>query len=475
MPIIGRQTPTKSLILPYEKTEGKEAIDLYNTSKDRKAQEWQEIMTYDLLAINDNGLYVHSKFGYSIPRRNGKGEVLTIRELYGLRKGEHILHTAHRTTTSSSAAKRLAKLLTNCGYEEIVRVNKDSDTRNKFSYAKQYGLERITLHETGGICEFRTRTSSGGLGEGFDLLVVDEAQEFTIDQENTLKYTVSDSKNPQIIMCGTPPTAVSLGTVFVNLRKDILAGITSDTGWAEWSVDFQTDPQDINAWYECNPSMGSILTERKVRAEIGSDVVDFNIQRLGLWVAYSQKSDITEAEWNALEVKTIPKLTGKPHIGIKYSKRGDNVVLAIGCKMANGKNYTEVIDCRPITEGNDWIIRFLKNVDWSNGIVDGASGVDLLISDMKDHGIKKRLTVANVGIVIQSGTMFERAIEQGTIQHGNQPSVLNAVSNCQKRMVGTNGGFSYQCISDKYETALMRRLCLLIIYVLWLKKSLNKK
>ena len=39
----GRQTPTKSIILPYTETHGQEAIDLYNSSG-RTAQEWQELL-----------------------------------------------------------------------------------------------------------------------------------------------------------------------------------------------------------------------------------------------------------------------------------------------------------------------------------------------------------------------------------------------------------------------------------------------
>ena len=106
----GRQTPTQSVTLPYTKTHGQEAVDLYNRTG-RIAQEWQELLLYDILAENDDGLWVHTKFGYSVPRRNGKNEIVAIRELYGLFHGERILHTAHRTTTSGAAWKRLCDLL----------------------------------------------------------------------------------------------------------------------------------------------------------------------------------------------------------------------------------------------------------------------------------------------------------------------------------------------------------------------------
>ena len=55
-----------------------------------------------MMAVDDDGLWVHSKFGLSVPRRNGKSEVDKMRELWGLFHGEHILHTAHRTTKHSA-------------------------------------------------------------------------------------------------------------------------------------------------------------------------------------------------------------------------------------------------------------------------------------------------------------------------------------------------------------------------------------
>lgn len=47
---------------------------------------------------------------------------------------------------------------------------------------KAVGRERVELPETGGRVEFRTRTTTGGLGKGFDLLIIDEAEEYTDDE-----------------------------------------------------------------------------------------------------------------------------------------------------------------------------------------------------------------------------------------------------------------------------------------------------
>ncbi len=171
----------------------------------------------------------------------GKVIIIVIWELNGLSKGERILHTAHRTTTSRAAWERLCTLLDEAGIE--------------YKATKQMGLETVKV-EGGGYCNFRTRSSKGGLGEGYDTLIIDEAQEYTIDQESALKYIVTDSMNPQIIFCGTPPTAVSAGTVFTKMRNGVMSGTSKNTGWAEWSIEFMIDPHDVDAWYLTNLSLG---------------------------------------------------------------------------------------------------------------------------------------------------------------------------------------------------------------------------
>ena len=296
----GRQTPTESVVLPYTQTHGADAVELYNKSG-RTAQDWQELLQYDILAVNDEGLWVHTKVGYSVPRRNGKNEIIAMREIWGLQNNEKILHTAHRTTTSHAAWERLCNLLDKAKIE--------------YKSIKATGRECIYIKKSDARVEFRTRSSKGGLGEGFDLLVIDEAQEYTDDQESALKYVVSDSRNPQTIMCGTPPTAVSSGTVFTKYRNRTLAGGTANGMWAEWSVENESDVYDKELWYRTNPSLGTILTERAILDEITTDLVDFNIQRLGLWIKYNQKSAISRQSGRLLKPQRCLNLKGSCLLG----------------------------------------------------------------------------------------------------------------------------------------------------------------
>lgn len=435
----GRQTPTQSVVLPYTSTRGQEAIDLYN-STGRTAQEWQELLLADLLAYNEEGLWIHTKYGYAVPRRNGKNEIVAIREMFGLNIGEHILHTAHRTTTTHSAWERLLKLLEKTGIKVV-------------SSYKAFGKEHIEV-SGGGCIEFRTRTSKGGLGEGFDLLIIDEAQEYQDDQESALKYVVSDSKNPQTIFCGTPPTPVSSGTVFTKFRETTLSGENENAGWAEWSVEKETDPKDKEAWYETNPSLGTILTERKILDEVGSDIVDFNIQRLGYWIRYNQKSAISKAEWNELKAEKLPDLVGPLFVGIKYGHDGTNVVMSVAAKTKDGKVFVEAIDCREVRAGTDWIFKYLTTWKAKKVVIDGANGQQLLAAEMKEYGLKAPV-LPTVKEIIAANTAFEQGLYQDNIRHMAQPSLVNAVGNCEKRAIGSNGGFGYKAQKEGIEIALL--------------------
>ena len=455
----GRQTPTKSIVLPYTVTRGKEAIDLYNSSG-RTAQEWQELLIYDIMAINEDSLWVHTKVGEEVPRRNGKNEVVVIREMWGLEKGEKILHTAHRTTTSTAASRRLVQRLVGAGYEEVTRVKKGVQYDKHFTYTKQMGLERIViLRKGGGTIDFRTRSSQGGLGEGFDLLIIDEAQEYTDNQETALKYVVTDSANPQTIFCGTPPTVVSAGTVFMKMRTTALRGESVNTYWAEWSVDNMTDPRDKEAWYETNPSLGTIFTERSVADEIGTDEIDFNIQRLGLWLKYNQKSAISKREWEDLKCKELPKLAGKLFVGIKFGHDGDSTAMSIAVKTADGRIFVEAIDCHPTRGGVGWILDFLEQADVESVVVDGANGQDLLAKAMKERKIKAPM-LPTVKEVIMANAAFTQAIYQKDICHMGQPSLAQVVSNCEKRAIGSNGGYGFKSILDGADISLMDSMIL---------------
>lgn len=461
---IGKQTPTTSLVLPYTKTKGNEAVEIYNQTG-RKAREWQEILIYDIMAVDDSGMWIHSTFGYSVPRRNGKTEDVIMRIMYGLINGEKIIYTAHMISTAHAVWETICYLL------DAAEI--------KYTSVKAKGQENIRLYDENNVpyklthmVNFRTRSNTGGLGEGYDTLIIDEAQEYTIDQESALKYVISASQNPQIIMLGTPPTAISHGTVFQKLREKVLSGDSKYIGWAEWSVEHMKDPHDIDSWYETNPSLGLGLTERVIENEITSDNVDFNIQRLGHWLSYSQASEFSKKEWNNLKITKIPEFKNQLYVGIKFGKDGKNVAMAIATKNEKNKVFVEAIDCQSLRNGTMWIIQFLKRADIAKIAIDGAGGQQTLCDEIKDYGIKIKTILPKVVDVITANSLFEQAITSAkSICHNDQPSLTQVVTNCKRRAIGNAGGFGYAAILEEHEIALVDS----VILAHWLCASCKKK
>ncbi len=442
-PKIGRQLPTRAVTLPYTYTSGPEAVALYNTD-DRRAFPWQAHLLDDLLAYNDEGLWVHSRFGLCVSRRNGKNEVVVMLELWAINNGYRVLHTAHRNTTAHSAFERL--------YDAMARAG--------IMVSSSYrALGRETISSGQGRVEFRTRTAKGGLGEGFDFLIVDEAQEYQDDQESALKYVVTDSENPLTLLLGTPPTPISSGTVFVKYRTAVLNGKAANAGWAEWGVETETDPQDRAAWYETNPSLGLKLTERAVADEITGDIVDFNIQRLGMWYTNNLKSAISAHLWASAKCDKLPPLKGKMYVGIKYGHDGENVSLSLAIQTPGNPRrvFVEGYDCRPISAGTSWIVEFLAAAGpgVKVAVVDGPAYTATLSNALKAEGVKVRLKLPSVAQIISANASFEQALEAGQLLHMGQPALEQIATNCEKRPIGPRGGFGYQSILAGADVSLL--------------------
>ncbi len=451
---IGNQEPTGSFILPYTQTEGDLAVELYRMTG-KEPHEWQQLLTYDIMAIGDDGLWIHTTFGLEVSRQNGKGEVILMRELYGLANKERILHTAHLVDTAHSAFERLEAALQDLG------LVKDKD----YTAIKAKGQEVIELKD-GGRIEFRTRTEKGGLGRSYDLLIIDEAQEYQTTQQTALKYVIAASKNPQTILCGTPPTAVSSGTVFKDLREDVLSGTKSNTGWAEWSVSELSDPTDRELWYLCNPSLGLTLSERQIADEVSTSEdgkIDFNIQRLGFWLKYSQKSVISLAAWEEICEPELPALKGQLTIGIKYNVDGTTVSMAVAARTTGDRIFTEVVGRQPVRNGTDWILNFLKATERNTFqvVIDGKNGQQMLMDEMLDADLPKPVLVTTKE-VIEANQRFETEIYQKTMCHMEQPSLTKMVSNCIHRAIGTGGGFGWKPINDLQDISLMECVALAV-------------
>ena len=57
--------------------------------------------------------------------------------------------------------------------------------------------------------------------------------------------------------------------------------------------------------------------------------------------------------------------------------------------------------------------------------------------------------------IITANSVFEQGIFQKTICHNGQPSLRKVATNCEKRSIGTNGGFGYKSQFDDMDISLL--------------------
>lgn len=418
---------------------------------------WQKAILYRWLAViedeDGNEVWANPDAGLSVPRQNGKSELLIARIIGGMVfLGEAIVYTAHANKTVEEIRRRVMRFFYDAEPEirDLLTDEFSSEPRS---------LDYIELRNHA-RCVFRTRTRTGGLGATNDLLLIDEAQEYTDAQQEALLPTLAAGKrqNRQTISVGTPPTAGTSGTVWVRTRTKVIDGKIVNYCWQEWSVEVITDPYDENAWYETNPSLGYFLMVAAVRNEAGTMATDsFNKMRLGWYAGVENQRAISDDQWNPLAITDVHLPDDYQHVyAIKFAPDASAVSLSIGVIMPTGKVHVELIERKPASAGTGWLVQWLL-ARWRKAnkiIIDGSAGTTLLVEELvrSDKRISKRILTPNVREAGAAFGGFYTAIEQATVTHYNQPALNMSIRTVKKRPIGRDGMFGYAAMNSDIQS-----------------------
>lgn len=109
--------------------------------------------------------------------------------------------------------------------------------------------------------------------------------------------------------------------------------------------------------------------------------------------------------------------------------------------------------------GSGWLVDFLARADLGGVAVDGASGQQLLADAMKEARLKAPV-LPTVKQIIAANAAFEQALFAKTVCHMGQPALAFTVGNCEKRAIGSGGGFGYRAIREDVKIELMDSMIL---------------
>lgn len=423
---------------------------------------WQKSIIYRWLAVywddeQERWLWSNPKAGLLVPRQNGKTEIIIARIIGGMIfMGEALIYTAHSDKTVDETKRRVQRFFYDAKTEVRDLLTEEFDKEPK-------SLDYVELRNRG-RCVFRTRTRTGGLGTTNDTLILDEAQEETDAQQEALLPTISagKSQNQQIIRAGTPPSGGGSGTVFLRIRQNVIDGKDHDTCWQEWSVELLTDPQDENAWYDANPSLGYHLMVAAVRNEAKDMAIDsFNKMRLGWIAGVESKRAISDAHWSELAVPKV-ELPEEPKLvySIKFAPDGSAVSLSVGVNMPDDTVHVELIERKPMSAGTAWLVNWITDPRYNRWrkalkiIIDGQAGTQLLVEELvrTDRRLSKKILTPNAKEAGAAYAAFMDGIEHQKLTHFNQPALNMSIKTVKKRSIGKDGMFGFASMNSDIQS-----------------------
>ena len=268
------------------------------------------------LRTTTTGKWCAGTWGISVPRQNGKNGGLEAVELYMLvQLGLSILHTSHLLTSARKAFKRLLQFFG----QKVNDPNARFPELNAMvvEIRKTNGQEAIVLNN-GGMIELGARTGGAGRGSSFDVLVIDEAQEYEEDEQEALKPTISAAPggDPVTIFMGTPPKDLSeRGEPFVRVRNNAVTGKNKRAAWVEHSAEGEVDKmdeatlakfvRDLQNSADANPALGIRISFETIQDELNEfSPRSYARERLNMWPSPTEAGLLafTKQKWSDLEI-----------------------------------------------------------------------------------------------------------------------------------------------------------------------------
>lgn len=411
---------------------------------------WQETVLRTWMRTNDEGRWAAGRWGIAVPRQNGKNALVEVLEIYcAAFLGLKILHTAHEVKTTVKAFNRVVSF-----FERA-----DMDARVK-SITHGRGEQAILLNN-GGSIEFIARTKNSGRGFTVDMLVFDEAQEFTEDAQAALLPTISaaPSGDPVQVILGTPPSESVNGEVFQRVHALAHEEIDPRLAWCEWAVVGDIDVTDRDLWAASNPALGLRLLEPTIEDEFGSFSREyFARERLGMWASDSQLSVIPTDDWDECFVDAAPdgQITA---IGLDMNPERTALVVAVAVKTEAGTHVelARVDEPDSTIELVSWIAqRARRRVPV---VVDAYSPARSLEPGLKQKKVRTFALSGNE-LMQACGGFFDAVTQDRSVTHIGQEQLTGSLMSAKRHAIGDAGGWKWNRKKlDSDLTPLMAVTC----------------
>jgi hypothetical protein len=461
---IGNQRPTFERVGEYAYSLADEVIEMFEEDGGATFYPSQRYEMELLLARKRDGSPAALTIGISKPRQNGKSYAARYYAVYmGVFEHRQVLYSAHHSSTTNKMFKALCDLFESPErYPDFAADVKSISHARGYEgiYFKDWKDEDGVIH-LGGCIEFATRTNSGSRGGTYSIIIIDEAQEMTNEEQDAMLPVISAASEvsnvkmmPQQIYIGTPPGTTCHGTVFPKMHDKAHSGDAGETWWLEWSIyvksldEVYSPEKAVELAYQTNPAMGYRIAEDTVVNEYETMAIDgFCRERLGWYSpAVTQKLDyaIPKELWDSCSSSEM-KPEGKTAYGVKFSADGSEVCLCGAVIPVDGTPRISLIERRPTGLGTQWL------ADWLNAryekascvVIDGKNGVDVLVDKIigtwKYKGSVIRPSARDM--IAAVGLLMDSLNEQKITWYEKQLDLRESAVTSVKRPISGGWGF----------------------------------
>jgi hypothetical protein len=401
--------------------------------------EWQEQALEAAMGERADGRWASKFIGMSVPRQNGKSQLIVARALAGvLLFGEKtIIISAHETDTAREVWRRLIDVVEDNPSLEA-RVTGRMNAVNRESLTFGAGLDKQ-------IIKLKARSQSGSRGFSADCLLLDEAQILGKRAWGSIVPTMSARPNPQAWLFGTPPTENDDPFAFERVRESSKAHKARHC-WLEWSAEPGDDFDDPTVWAKANPSFAVRVSEEAIADDRNAlDDEQFALERLGIWAPSSRIGVVIPAQSWKDAGDELSVAVDRFALGLEV---GPDLVCAsvtLAGQRSDGDWHVELDERR---DGTVWLGPYVEALVRANPqiravVVDVGGPIAALLEQRGGNwylkGTTVRVTPMKVAEIGAACATVLSGVVAGSIHHILQPQLSSAVAIAGKRRLGDTG------------------------------------
>jgi hypothetical protein len=397
---------------------------------------WQRRVLDGALGERGDGKWSAFEVGLIVSRQNGKGAILEALELAALFLFEDerlILHSAHEFKTCREAFLRFKGL-----------IDGSPDLRKRVKRMPESHGEEACELVNGKRLRFIARSKQSGRGFAAQRIILDEAQNLSLESMAALLPAMSAQPNPQVWYAATPGDyLVAPCEQLARVRRRGMRGVDPSLAFFEWSVPHDDDRtfefamDDPKGWAVANPALGIRISHEQVGNELRSIPTKFAIERLGVgnWPFEQTGEQIIPAEtWRSL-LDAGSQVLEPVAFAVDMTPERSRVSVAVAGVRADGRTHVELTEHRGGTRWvKDELLRLQSEHDSLGFWFDKRSPAGSMMGELQDAGVEVR--ELSTGDVVKACGSFVDAASEDRLRHIGQGPLDAALAAAQKRKVG---------------------------------------